>query len=414
MENSLRSGRAVKMLLSNFLFNFYYGGLLKTTTMFYPKWMVLYGVSDNEISIVYTALLAGGQFGGMMTSSITSVLPPRATFIAASIAAAAFLGLASIAPNIYVLAVCYGCAIFCITIPWMSAIGYTSATFTAEVRSQAQSFGVVGTSVGSVLMAPLIQLLFEHYSVSQAMLIQSAVYAHLLIGAVLLPIPEVTKKTTNVKLTDILDKCTLAYSIGLCLVMIGKQAQLPYMIPLANQVGVEGYEAASVLMLTSLLDVPSRLVGGQVSGIACIRRQGQSLYVGGFVILLGCMNLLSLIVVNDYASYAAWATVFGLCWGMPVSSQYSAISEFTAPENTTKVLSFNAAIQLFGLIIIPMLNGAIVQRFDSYRPPFIVAGSLMLTGGFLCILARVTYRVSNSKNKSGNNNERESELLAMK
>ena len=207
----------------------------------------------------------------------------------------------------------------------MSAIGYTSATFTAEVRSQAQSFGVVGTSVGSVLMAPLIQLLFEHYSVSQAMLIQSAVYAHLLIGAVLLPIPEVTKKTTNVKLTDILDKCTLAYSIGLCLVMIGKQAQLPYMIPLANQVGVEGYEAASVLMLTSLLDVPSRLVGGQVSGIACIRRQGQSLYVGGFVILLGCMNLLSLIVVNDYASYAAWATVFGLCWGMPVSSQYSAI-----------------------------------------------------------------------------------------
>ena len=78
------------------------------------------------------------------------------------------------------------------------------------------------------------------------------------------------------------------------------------------------------------------------------------------------------------------------------------------------MLSFNAAIQLFGLIIIPMLNGAIVQRFDSYRPPFIVAGSLMLTGGFLCILARVTYRVSNRKDKSGNNNERESELLAMK
>ena len=32
--------------------------------------------------------------------------------------------------------------------------------------------------------------------------------------------------------------------------MIGKQAQLPYMIPLANQVGVDGYQAASILMLT--------------------------------------------------------------------------------------------------------------------------------------------------------------------
>ena len=35
--------------------------------MFYPKWMAIYGVSDKEISIVYTALLAGGQFGGMVT-----------------------------------------------------------------------------------------------------------------------------------------------------------------------------------------------------------------------------------------------------------------------------------------------------------------------------------------------------------
>ena len=113
--------------------------------------------------------------------------------------------------------------------------------------------------------------------------------------------------------------------------MIGKQAQLPYMIPLANQVGVDGYQAASILMLTSLLDVPSRLIGGQVSGIAAIRKIGQSVYVGGFVILLGCMNLLSLIVVNDYLSYSIWATVFGLCWGMPVSSQYSAIRLVISP-----------------------------------------------------------------------------------
>ena len=78
-------------------------------------------------------------------------------------------------------------------------------------------------------------------------------------------------------------------------------------------------------MLTSLLDVPSRLVGGQLSGISVVRKIGQSVYVGGFVILLGAMNLLSLFVVQDYTSYSIWATVFGLCWGMPVSSQYSAI-----------------------------------------------------------------------------------------
>ena len=59
METSLRTPRAIKMLVSSFMFNFFYGGLLKTTTMFYPKWMAIYGVSDNQISIIYTALLEG-------------------------------------------------------------------------------------------------------------------------------------------------------------------------------------------------------------------------------------------------------------------------------------------------------------------------------------------------------------------
>ena len=60
-------------------------------------------------------------------------------------------------------------------------------------------------------MAPMIQLLFENYSVSQSMLIQSAVYLHLLIGAVLIPIPEIKKKTSDVKLLDILDKLGVTF-----------------------------------------------------------------------------------------------------------------------------------------------------------------------------------------------------------
>ena len=69
-------------------------------------------------------------------------------------------------------------------------------------------------------------------------------------------------------------------------------------------------------------------------------------------------------------------------------------SEFTAPENTTKILSFNAGLQLIGLVVVPMLNGFIVDTFKSYRLPFIVAGLLMCTGGVLCILARITYKLS--------------------
>lgn len=78
------------------------------------------------------------------------------------------------------------------------------------------------------------------------------------------------------------------------------------------------------------------------------------------------------------------------------------LSEFTAPENTTKVLSFNAALQLFGLITVPIVNGYLVDEFESYRLPFLMAGSLMVLGGISCICARLMLQFKTRDTKEEN------------
>ena len=43
------------------------GSILKSTTMFYPKWTTEFNVTDTQISVVYTAILSGGQIGGIIS-----------------------------------------------------------------------------------------------------------------------------------------------------------------------------------------------------------------------------------------------------------------------------------------------------------------------------------------------------------
>ena len=72
--------------------------------------------------------------------------------------------------------------------------------------------------------------------------------------------------------------------------------------------------------------------------------------------MLGLLNLASLIVLNDYVSFFIWGICFGICWALPVSSQFSAISEFTSAQNTTEIISFIAASLFVGLFVMPGKN----------------------------------------------------------
>ena len=56
-----------------FIYHFFKGSILKSTSMFYPKWMVLFNASDSEISVVYTAILAGAQIGGIIRVGLYNI-----------------------------------------------------------------------------------------------------------------------------------------------------------------------------------------------------------------------------------------------------------------------------------------------------------------------------------------------------
>ena len=57
---------------------------------------------------------------------------------------------------------------------------------------------------------------------------------------------------------------------------------------------------------------------------------GQSVFVGIMVLSIGILNLASVFIIKGYWSFTIWAISFGICYALPVSSQYS--GTFLTPD----------------------------------------------------------------------------------
>ena len=131
----------------------------------------------------------------------------------------------------------------------------------------------------------------------------------------------------------------ILYMLGLFLIFSGKISQFPYFVPFSESIGLTDYEPASILVIMNIVDIIGRPIGGYISGTAFVRKHSQSLFVGIFIGALGIMDLLSRQIISDFNSFAIWAGIFGLIYALPVSSQMSAICEYTDVKNMNSVLS---------------------------------------------------------------------------
>jgi len=96
-------------------------------------------------------------------------------------------------------------------------------------------------------------------------------------------------------------------------------------------------------------------------------------------------------MITNFPSFAIWAGFFGVFYALPVSSQYSAICEFTDVENINLVLSVNSLMLCGGVLASPIINGALVDYTKSFWSTFYLAGSLITAGAILCFTARMVH-----------------------
>ena len=255
-----------------------------------------------------------------------------------------------------------------------------------------------GTAFGGAIFPLFYTFLMNRYTINQVSFIVAGTVAHLFIAAVLVKEPIVASKAGlkipsfgAENLRKIYTLPVIIYMSGIFLLLSGKRSQFPFFIPFAEDVGLTDYQPASILIIMNVADLIFRTIGGALSSTKTVRRYGQSIFVAIFVGAIGIMNLMSPIIIHDFQSFAVWAAVFGIFYALPVSSQYSSISEFTDVENTNLILSVNSLMLCGGVLVTPIINGALLDYTNSYWSTFYMAGSLMCFGAILCFFARILH-----------------------
>lgn len=244
--------------IGQFLIMGFYGGFLKSLTVFFIPLRESFNATNSQITMAVTLMPCMFLCGGMLSSKLTCFWGTRVVgILGGSLTSLGFL-LSAFSKEIWHL--CLGFAI--------SGLGYNFGLISSSVavsewfsskRPLALSIGFTGISLFCISFPPLFVWLESEYGAKGALLIYSGITAHSCIGGALLrPLKKIqvdeqqknASDTTAVFLKLIKRPSYVLFTLGSCCVEAGKMTFNPYLMPFATEyIGIDKKLAAQLLML---------------------------------------------------------------------------------------------------------------------------------------------------------------------
>ncbi|CAH8552764.1 unnamed protein product [Heterobilharzia americana] len=208
------------------------------------------------------------------------------------------------------------------------------------------------------------------------------------------PASELVTPTSKRYLAVISEKTVKLFDLGLFteasflyLVGIGITSQLAYFIPYvylidcAISYGMEQNRAVFILMILSILHTIGRLISGIMANIFHM----DSVYLSGLATLIGGLAHLFLVFIlpPTFTWYALYASVYGLCSGIPIPLIPILLVRFNGLERLTTSFSNLNLLKGIASMIGPIVAISIVEKTGQKDYYFLVAGVCYVTSALL-------------------------------
>ncbi|KAI8499203.1 hypothetical protein Bbelb_229670 [Branchiostoma belcheri] len=303
-----------------------------------------------------------------------------------------------------------------------SALAIVGQYFTKR-RAMANSLTAVGVSVASMAFPPLFQYLMDEYGLKGALLIIAGIMLNIVVaGALIRPLdayrdrkvengPEDSRMNDSdtVLETGMAKKCSTAAANFLktfwaqmdfkvilipsmalfltSLFMMGFCIHVPslYIVPRAKQLQIEDYAAASLLSVTSIADMVSRLAVGAIPDNSRFNRFDQ---YGLSLCLLGITNLL-FPLAKTYPALVAYAIAHGAFYGAFAPTLLTCVAELVGPKRLPSAIGIMLSTEGFASLAGPPFAGWLFDETQSYDATFLQAGVGLLLAGLLPFLLRL-------------------------
>ncbi|KAJ0069586.1 hypothetical protein NL108_010416 [Boleophthalmus pectinirostris] len=446
VQGDLDGGYAWIILLSAFTMCGLTFGVIKSFGVFYVEIHRYFDTTATTVSWITSITLATIHVSGPLSSALSARFGHRSIVMIGGLLCSIGVISGSFARNLLELYLTTG---------FLNGLGYSLAwtptvtmvgLYFDRKRPMANALSSSGECVLMFVISPLTQWLIDSYTWRGAMLIVGALQLNLCIcGALLRPLEnsqqyshpkEVTaneeekmlrnqsqslhkedKNTLKSKILHYLDFTLIANAKFMLYAMFGLFAAMGlfapalFLVPYARSRGVEEYQSAALMSISSALDLIGRVGFGWVANMRIIKTLYQLIAT---VIVLGVVVLLCPLA-STFSELVIFSAAFGLVYGATLTVHITVLAEVVGVHRLGSALGFAMLIRSCGGLLGPPIAGFFIDHMGDYGAGFLMAGAAFLISSlFLILLALINYKDQGSglKAKPSHNVEEEEAEVA--
>ncbi|XP_051523368.1 monocarboxylate transporter 12-B-like [Myxocyprinus asiaticus] len=328
------------------------------------------------------------------------------------------------------------------------ALCYTPAitmvgVYFCERKALAYGIAMSGSGIGTFILAPVVQLLIEHYSWRGALLILGGFVSNLCVcGALLRPIilkeeeacplpvdsecgyevklPVVsgihTGKTASDKLkVDTKQRCLqsmqeyrfllmpdfLVLACSFLLLASGCSLPFVYLVPYALDVGVSHHHAAFLMSILGVIDIIGNITFGWLTDRRCLKKYRNICYM--FAVGMEGLCCLFIPLLHTFVLLVPFSVLYGYFDGAYVALIPVVTSDVVGTTYLSSALGIVYFLHAVPYLVSPPIGGWLVDTTGTYTATFLLSSFAMISSSLLlfsvAIIRHCQRKHKNSLNK---------------
>uniref|UniRef100_A0A4W5M8A5 Monocarboxylate transporter 12 n=1 Tax=Hucho hucho TaxID=62062 RepID=A0A4W5M8A5_9TELE len=327
------------------------------------------------------------------------------------------------------------------------ALCYTPAiamvgSYFCERKALAYGIAMSGSGIGTFILAPVVQLLIEHYSWRGALLILGGVVANLCVCGALLrpitlkeeeeahgPVPLDTECGYGVKapVVSMLEEslainnnnsrrfqsmqeyCFLLMPdflmLAVSFLFLASGCSLPfvYLVPYALDVGVSHHQAAFLMSILGVIDIMGNITFGWLVDRRCLKKYRNVCYM--IAVGMEGLCLLFIPLLRTFALLVPFSVFYGYFDGAYVALIPVVTSDIVGTHNLSSALGIVYFLHAIPYLLSPPIGGWLVDTTGTYTATFFLSGFALISSSL--VISTVTgirhcRRTQKHRNKNKN------------
>ncbi|KAG7325236.1 hypothetical protein KOW79_011552 [Hemibagrus wyckioides] len=304
------------------------------------------------------------------------------------------------------------------------ALCYTPAIamvgiYFCERKSLAYGIAMSGSGIGTFVLAPVVQLLIEHYSWRGALLILGGLVANLCVCGALLrpitlkeeeafPLPMDTEcgyssspltsdqKETNIREEKNSKQCCMSFMqdyhfllmpdflvLAGSFLFLASGCSLPfvYLVPYALDVGVSHHHAAFLMSILGVIDIVGNITFGWLTDRRCLKKYRSICYMAAVGMEGLCCFLIPLL--HTFALLVPFSVLYGYFDGAYVALIPVVTSDVVGTACLSSALGVVYFLHAIPYLLSPPIGGWLVDTTGTYTATFFLSGFALISSALL-------------------------------